>query len=30
MPMFSDETSNCLIVCNPAKAESIIDEFSEK
>ena len=28
MPLFSDETSNCLIVCHPGKSESICDDFS--
>jgi hypothetical protein len=30
MPLFDDETSNCLIVCHPAKSKSIVDEFNEK
>lgn len=30
MPLFDDETSNCLIVCNPSKSKAIIEEFNEK
>jgi hypothetical protein len=30
MPMFDANVANCLIVCNPAKSESILAEFSEK
>jgi Zn-dependent M16 (insulinase) family peptidase len=30
MPMFNEDSANCLIVCNPSKSESIITEFSKK
>lgn len=29
MPLFNDECSNCVIVCHPAKSESIISDFSD-
>ena len=30
MPLFDEDTSNCLIVCQPTKSEAIINDFSQK